>query len=61
MKFRLYWRDGKTEIVKGKSISDAFNNAGYGSGALRALDYYKLLEIRKGEKNELDTKAAEEG
>ena len=37
----LYWLDGKTEEVTGNSISDAFMRAGYGGGALAALDYYK--------------------
>ena len=46
MKFRLYWRDGKTEIVVGKNIADAMNARGYGHGALPALDFYS-----RGEKN----------
>lgn len=40
-KFILHWLDGKDEIIEGYSISDAFMKAGYGSGALRALDYYE--------------------
>lgn len=39
-KFRLYWLDGKTEVIEGNSIEDAFRRAGYGGGALRALDFY---------------------
>lgn len=46
--YKLYWLDGKTEIIYGFSISDAFTEAGYGAGALKALDYYKELN-RKGE------------
>ena len=42
-KYKLYWLTGETEIVKGTSISDAFSKAGYGAGALAALDYYKEL------------------
>lgn len=38
--FVLYWLTGKAEIVKGNNIGDAFNKAGYSSGALRALDFY---------------------
>jgi len=36
----LYWKDGKMEKVKGNNPADAMNQAGYGSGALRALDFY---------------------
>ena len=40
-KYKLHWLHGKTEVVEGKSIADAFSRAGYGQGALRALDYFK--------------------
>jgi hypothetical protein len=43
-KFKLFWLDGKEEIVKGNSIADAFSKAGYGNGAIRALDYYKEIK-----------------
>lgn len=39
--FVLHWLDGKNQDVTGKNIADAMNNAGYGHGALRALDYYE--------------------
>lgn len=38
--FILYWLTGEKEIVKGETIEDAFNDAGYGTGALSALDFY---------------------
>lgn len=38
--YRVYWRDGKSEVLNGNSISDAFNRVGYGRGALGALDFY---------------------
>lgn len=38
--FILHWLDGTEETIHGDSISDAFNKAGYDSGALRALDWY---------------------
>lgn len=38
--FTLYWLDGKREIVEGADPADAMNNAGYGAGAVRALDFY---------------------
>lgn len=39
--FRLYWLSGDTEIVRGATIADAMNQAGYGGGAVRALDFFK--------------------
>ena len=39
-KYTLYWLDGKREVVEGNSISDAVNAAGYGYGALKALDFW---------------------
>lgn len=39
-KFVLYWLTGKSEVVQGVDIADAMNRAGYGFGALRALDFY---------------------
>ncbi len=38
--FTLFWEDGKREIVKGGDITDAVNRAGYGGGAMAALDFY---------------------
>lgn len=39
--FILHWLDGTTEKVYGNSIGNAFTNAGYGAGAIHALDYYE--------------------
>ena len=39
MKWNLHWLDGKVEIVEGEKISDAFTKAGYGAGAMKALDF----------------------
>ncbi|QVD49170.1 hypothetical protein LUCX_100 [Xanthomonas phage vB_XciM_LucasX] len=41
--FTLYWKDGRREIIVGEDIADAFHKAGYGSGALGALDWYDQL------------------
>lgn len=38
--FTIYWLDGKKEFLQGNSISNAFNSAGYGAGALQAVDFY---------------------
>lgn len=42
--YRLFWLDGTTQDIQGESIADAFMRAGYGNGALRALDYYKEIK-----------------
>ena len=42
-KFRLFWRDGRTEDVEGTDITDALNSAGIGQGALPALDHWEPL------------------
>lgn len=38
--YTLYWRDGKREVVKGDNQAQAMTLRGYGSGAVRALDFY---------------------
>lgn len=44
-KFKLHWRGtSPAEIVEGNTIADAFNRAGYGAGALAALDYYEEVK-----------------
>jgi hypothetical protein len=45
-RFRLFWLDKTMEDVEGNDIADAFRRAGYGGGAIRALDYYK--EVKDG-------------
>lgn len=48
-KFKLYWMSaGKTEIVEGTDIADAFTHAGYSAGAIHALDWYE--EVTEDEK-----------
>jgi len=42
-KYRLHWLSGKPEDVEGDSPANAMNRAGYGAGALPALDYYEEL------------------
>ena len=43
-KFRLHWLSGRTEEITGTSIADAFTKAGYGAGAMRALDWYEEIK-----------------
>jgi hypothetical protein len=39
--YNLYWLHGKVDRVEGDTIEQAFANAGFGGGAIRALDYYE--------------------
>lgn len=39
-KFTLFWLGGKREVVQGRTIAEAMTLAGYGGGAVRALDFY---------------------
>lgn len=45
--FTLFWLDGKSEIVHGKDIADAMTQAGYGQGAVPALDFHGKGDLRK--------------
>ncbi len=45
--FRLHWRDGKKEEIKGSDIADAMRHAGIGGGAIRALDYYEEIKVKR--------------
>jgi len=38
--YTLYWLTGKREVVKGKDVAQAMTLAGYGGGAVGALDFY---------------------
>lgn len=42
--FRLYWRTGTTDVVRGRTVSEAMNKNGYGMGSIRALDFYSAKE-----------------
>ena len=39
--FVIHWRDGSKNEVVGPSIEAAFTAAGYGAGAVGAIDYYE--------------------
>lgn len=43
-KFILHWMDGAKTEVEGRTISEAFTHAGFGAGAIRALDYYEEIK-----------------
>lgn len=38
--YTLYWRTGQREVVSGRTPEEAMTLAGYGGGAVRALDFY---------------------
>lgn len=39
-RWTLYWMTGDRQVVEGPDIATAMNCAGYGAGALAALDFY---------------------
>lgn len=41
--YKLFWKDGKVDEARGRSIAEAFSALGYGAGALPALDYYECI------------------
>lgn len=44
-KFLLFWLgDDTVQVVNGRNISSAMNNAGIGAGALPALDFHSELK-----------------
>lgn len=45
--FIFHWDGGKDETLQGESAADALNRAGYGQGAIRALDYFE--EVKESE------------
>ena len=47
--FVLHWLDGTTERVSGPSIGTAFALAGYGGGAIDALDYYEEVDDKSAD------------
>ena len=45
--FTFFWLTGSREVLEGDKPDEALNNAGYGGGAVRALDFYA-----KGDNND---------
>ena len=45
--FRLHWSENSIEYVYGHTIAEAFKAAGYGGGAINALDHYEEVEEDK--------------
>ena len=48
--FKVYWLDGKEEKIQGDNIADAFTRAGYGAGAIKALDYFEEVKGKEKKK-----------
>lgn len=38
--FTIYWLDGTRDVLEGYDAADALNQAGYGSGATKAIDFW---------------------
>lgn len=39
-KFTFFWKTGHREVLEGNNVRDAFLGAGYGGGALGAVDFW---------------------
>ena len=37
--YTVYWRTGQRELIRGRSKAEAMTLAGYGGGAVRAIDF----------------------
>ena len=44
--FELTWKDGRTEIIKGYSIADAFDCVGYNIKNMRKLGLFSWKQIK---------------
>ena len=42
--FKLHWLHNKAETIHGLDIADAIRKAGYGEGAMSALDYWEEVK-----------------
>lgn len=45
--FTFFWRDGERDVFPGESPDKALNNAGYGGGAVGALDFWDYGDSKK--------------
>jgi len=42
--YRLHWKDGKVEMIRGTSISEACKSSGIGGGAVKVIDFYEEVK-----------------
>ena len=47
-KFRLHWRYGRTEIIEGRTIEEAFRKNNIGPFELQLLDYWEEVKEDDG-------------
>lgn len=45
--FTYFWKDGTMSLLYGEDRANALNRAGYGAGALRALDFCSAGDTRQ--------------
>lgn len=45
--YTLFWLTGQSKVVSGSDVAQAMTLAGYGHGALAALDFYGPGDIEK--------------
>lgn len=43
--FTVWWKDGTRSVIKGPNIETAFTKAGYGAGAVAAVDWYDRGDV----------------
>lgn len=43
-KFTFFWLTGDRDVLEGTNAADALNKAGFGNGALGALDFHSIGE-----------------
>jgi hypothetical protein len=46
-KFTLYWFDGTSEVITGETAYEAMVHAGFGGGAIAALDFWAHGDIKE--------------
>jgi len=42
--YRLHWKDGKVEMIRGITISEACRNSCIGGGCIRVIDFYEEVK-----------------
>jgi hypothetical protein len=57
--FTFYWRDGSRDVLSGADPADALNRAGFGAGAVRALDFHASGDNQEWEWRDKDWRPKE--
>ena len=45
--FTLFWKDGRSELIRGTSYDTALKNAGYLGKYIQKLDIFAIQDVRK--------------